>query len=326
MNVVKYIIFSFALAPLLLVNANTYNFTQIQKRSVNQAVLESSQDTNSVGGEASSTACPLFTTIYTNGITPGTTTIYPTSISTSGVSSNNIDETSVSSESIITSTITTTITSGSQLYTTTITGQNTPVDTVEVVIPTAGTFTTTLTSGSSYPVATTTVRTASGTQSGEVEVITPSCGCSPENSFHLKIDNDKISPSYVYMDPNAPVRTNGAGREGNMFASTNGDNEGLNLFYYDSTIQRVLTCDCQRPSYTVYIEDPIIGNGFSSAWNLIKNSDGTFTPVESRNNEPLHFHVDNNGRVWMTSQEYDTEVSSTDERNFRANDVTLQLY
>lgn len=184
-----------------------------------------------------------------------------------------------------------------------------------MVIPTAGYITTTLTSGSSYPVSTTTLQTVSGTQSGLVEVITPSCGCNPENSFHLRLVGDSINPSYVYKNTNVSDPD-----EGNMYTSTEGNTEAVNVFYYDPTVERILTCDCVRPVYTIYTDDP------DSSFDIIKNNNGTFTFVESSSGEIQTLHVSQYGALWITSPEYDGETGGMDDVGFRADDVILVAY
>lgn len=334
MNSLKSLCLKYIVTLCLLVNAFAFDYASLQE-----------QDENLLA------ACPQYITIYTNGPVPGTTTIYPTSnvasntsenypytgsksLSSSSILSNSTIPTSSStpitasvptsssilsnstipsSSSISASTITTTIISGSTQFTTTFVDQS--IDTVEVVIPTAGYITTTLTSGSSYPVSTTTLQTASGTQSGLVEVITPSCGCSPENSFHLRLVGDSINPSYVYKNTNVSDPD-----EGNMYTSTEGNTEAVNVFYYDPTAERILTCDCVRPVYTIYTDDP------DSSFDIIKNNNGTFTFVESSSGEIQTLHVSQYGALWITSPEYDGETGGMDDVGFRADDVTLVAY
>ncbi|KAL2314283.1 putative cell agglutination protein pfl4 [Schizosaccharomyces pombe] len=139
--------------------------------------------------------CPDYITIFSEGTSEYTTTIYPSSKSSSSVANHSTIRTTIDSGTIATTytftlpdgeivirdiepvakTLTTTITSGSlELTTTLATASGTVSGTIEVVEPLAGTVTTTIQSGSlEYN---STLATASGTVPGTVEVIEPTAG------------------------------------------------------------------------------------------------------------------------------------------------------
>ncbi|KAL2312058.1 putative cell agglutination protein pfl3 [Schizosaccharomyces pombe] len=113
-----------------------------------------------------------------------------------------------------------------------------------IVEPTAGYVTVTTSLGSSSYA--TTVATASGTSTGTVLQVVPSlfpgCNskCTSSNAFRILVENDSISPSYLTY------------RESDGFgiASSNPSPAGSEgIFYYDSTLKRVVTCCDERPYY-----------------------------------------------------------------------------